>query len=99
MVLTVHLGSEPNPVNDNHLDFETVGPRLNLAPKKVSPEFFEKQARLYPDYLLNIEKQLVRGASFIRVHDGRIIEWSDYYDELTSRRTTLAEYFRVWIEF
>ena len=35
----------------------------------------------------------LRGASIVRVHDGKITDWSDYYDGLTSRRTALASYF------
>jgi steroid delta-isomerase-like uncharacterized protein len=40
----------------------------------------------------------LRGASIVRVHDGKITDWSDYYDGLTSRRTALASYFTEWIE-
>jgi predicted SnoaL-like aldol condensation-catalyzing enzyme len=37
-------------------------------------------------------------ASIVRIEDGRIREWSDYYDGLKSRRTALADYFTEWIE-
>ena len=40
----------------------------------------------------------LHGASVVRVEDGRIKEWSDYYDGLMSRRTALADYFTEWIE-
>jgi len=40
----------------------------------------------------------LRGASIVRVHDGKITDWSDYYDGLTSRRTALASYFTEWVE-
>ena len=38
------------------------------------------------------------GASIVRIEDGRIKEWSDYYDGLKSRRTALADYFTEWVE-
>ena len=40
----------------------------------------------------------LHGASIVRIEDGRITEWSDYYDGLKSRRTALANYFTEWIE-
>ena len=40
----------------------------------------------------------VRGASVVRIENGEITHWSDYYDGLTSRRTALASYFTEWIE-
>jgi hypothetical protein len=41
---------------------------------------------------------LLHGASIVRMQDGRIEEWSDYYDGLKSRRTALADQFTEWIE-
>ena len=38
------------------------------------------------------------GASVVRTDDGKITEWADYYDGLTSRRTALASYFTDWVE-
>jgi predicted SnoaL-like aldol condensation-catalyzing enzyme len=38
------------------------------------------------------------GASIVRIEDGRIKEWSDYYDGLKSRRTALAAHFTEWVE-
>jgi len=40
----------------------------------------------------------VHGASIVGIENGRIREWSDYYDGLASRRTALAAYFTEWIE-
>ena len=40
----------------------------------------------------------LHGISVIRTRRGAIIEWSDYYDGLTSRRSILAAYFKEWIE-
>jgi hypothetical protein len=31
--------------------------------------------------------------------DGRVTKWSDYYDQLASRRSALAEIFTEWIEY
>ena len=39
------------------------------------------------------------GASIVRIDDGKIVEWSDYYDGLTSRRTRLTAHFREWTEY
>ena len=38
------------------------------------------------------------GVSTVRITDGRIGEWSDYYDKLTARRSQLADFFTDWIE-
>jgi hypothetical protein len=39
----------------------------------------------------------LHGASIVRIDNGKIIDWSDYYDGLTSRRTALASYFTEWV--
>jgi SnoaL-like domain len=41
----------------------------------------------------------LRGASIVRIEKGRIIHWSDYYDQTTSRRMSLAAFFTEWIEY
>ena len=41
----------------------------------------------------------VQGVSIVRMDSGRISDWADYYDGLTSRRTRLADYFTEWIEY
>jgi len=40
----------------------------------------------------------VHGVSVVRMDNGEIADWSDYYDKLTSRRTALASYFTEWVE-
>jgi predicted SnoaL-like aldol condensation-catalyzing enzyme len=40
----------------------------------------------------------LHGASIVRIEDGRIKEWSDYYDGLKSQRTAWAGHFTEWIE-
>jgi steroid delta-isomerase-like uncharacterized protein len=40
----------------------------------------------------------LRGVSIVRTENGKITDWSDYYDGLTSRRTALASYFTEWAE-
>jgi steroid delta-isomerase-like uncharacterized protein len=40
----------------------------------------------------------LQGVSIVRTDNGKITDWSDYYDGLTSRRTALASYFTEWIE-
>jgi steroid delta-isomerase-like uncharacterized protein len=40
----------------------------------------------------------LRGASIVRTANGKVTNWTDYYDGLTSRRTALASYFTEWVE-
>jgi ketosteroid isomerase-like protein len=39
------------------------------------------------------------GATIVRVENERIVQWSDYYDQSSSRRTSLAAFFTEWIEY
>lgn len=39
-----------------------------------------------------------RGVSMVRTAQGKITDWADYYDGLTSRRTALAAHFEEWLE-
>jgi limonene-1,2-epoxide hydrolase len=39
----------------------------------------------------------LHGASIVRIENGRITDWSDYYDGLASRRTALASHFTEWV--
>ena len=40
----------------------------------------------------------VQGVSVVQIENGKISRWSDYYDELKSRRYGLAAFFTEWIE-
>jgi steroid delta-isomerase-like uncharacterized protein len=40
----------------------------------------------------------LQGVSIVRADNGKITDWADYYDGLTSRRTALASYFTEWVE-
>jgi hypothetical protein len=40
----------------------------------------------------------LHGASIVRTANGKITNWTDYYDGATSRRTALAAYFEEWVE-
>jgi SnoaL-like polyketide cyclase len=40
----------------------------------------------------------LHGASIIRTENGKVKDWSDYYDGLKSRRTALATHFEEWVE-
>jgi limonene-1,2-epoxide hydrolase len=42
---------------------------------------------------------VVEGSTIISVKNGRVIQWSDYYDQMTSRRVGLASFFKEWIEY
>jgi steroid delta-isomerase-like uncharacterized protein len=39
-----------------------------------------------------------RGVSIVQIKNGKITQWSDYYDQLKSRRYGLASWFTEWIE-
>jgi hypothetical protein len=39
------------------------------------------------------------GVSIVHIKCGRITRWSDYYDQLASRRSGLAAFFTEWIEY
>jgi len=41
----------------------------------------------------------IPGVSIVRTAAGKITEWEDYYDGLTSRRTALGAHFTEWIEY
>lgn len=41
----------------------------------------------------------LQGSTIIRVENDKIVKWSDYYDENSSRRVNLAAHFTGWIEF
>ena len=40
----------------------------------------------------------IAGVSIVRIDDGKIADWADYYDGLTTRRTALAAHFTEWVE-
>jgi len=39
------------------------------------------------------------GATIVRVENGRIVQWSDYYDQSSSRRMSLGAFFTDWVEY
>ena len=40
----------------------------------------------------------VQGISVLQIKNGKINQWSDYYDQLQSRRNGLAAWFTEWLE-
>ena len=40
----------------------------------------------------------VQGISVVQIKNGKISQWSDYYDQLKSRRYSVATWFTEWIE-
>jgi steroid delta-isomerase-like uncharacterized protein len=42
---------------------------------------------------------VLRGSTIVQIEDGRVTHWSDYYDQLTSRRGRLGAFFEEWIEY
>ena len=43
-------------------------------------------------------KVSVQGVSIVRIEQGKIADWADFYDGLTSRRTALGAHFEEWVE-
>ena len=39
-----------------------------------------------------------RGISVVQIQNGKISQWSDYYDQLKSRRYGVAAFFTEWVE-
>jgi hypothetical protein len=59
------------------------------------------QATITEPYYGGFERKVratVHGASVVRTQNKKIVDWADYYDWLTSRRTNLAAYFTEWVE-
>jgi SnoaL-like domain len=42
---------------------------------------------------------VLRGSTIVQIEKGRVAHWSDYYDQLTSRRGPLGAFFEEWIEY
>jgi hypothetical protein len=42
---------------------------------------------------------VLRGSTIARVENARIVRWSDYYDQASSRRIGLAAFFTEWVEY
>ena len=61
-----------------------------------------KLTATWPTYYGSVKIKLpvsLRGASIARIENGRIRYWSDYYDEKSSMRLTLASSFKDWIAY
>jgi ketosteroid isomerase-like protein len=41
----------------------------------------------------------LHGSTIARVKNEKLVEWSDFYDQSSSRRTSLAAFFTEWIEY
>jgi steroid delta-isomerase-like uncharacterized protein len=41
----------------------------------------------------------LHGSTIVQTKHGRVVHWSDYYDQLASRRTSLRAFFEEWIEY
>ena len=42
---------------------------------------------------------VLRGSTIVQIEKGRVAHWSDYYDQLASRRGPLGAFFEEWIEY
>ena len=47
---------------------------------------------------LRKEPICVQGISVVQIKNGKITQWSDYYDQLKSRRKGLVAWFTEWLE-
>jgi SnoaL-like domain len=54
-------------------------------------EQFESRSYRFPIVL--------RGSTIVQIENGRVAHWSDFYDQLTSRRGPLKAFFEEWIEY
>src|SRR5262245_35837407 len=52
----------------------------------------------FPGGLMRSVPIRVQGISVVQMHNGKITRWSDYYDQLTARRSGLASRFNEWAE-
>ena len=80
------------------LSFQTN--KILVAEDHVIAEWLLKYSIHEPFYgsmVRNVPVSL-QGVSVVQTRKGKIVEWSDYYDGLTSRRIALASYFTEWIE-
>ena len=72
---------------------------------------FECEDRLVAEWKLNATETVpflgptqlrkpisVRGTSIVQIQNGRVIQWSDYYDSVASRRFKVAAFFTDWVE-
>jgi len=41
----------------------------------------------------------LHGSTIVQVENGRIVQWSDYYDQNSARRISLAAFFTDWVEY
>jgi steroid delta-isomerase-like uncharacterized protein len=51
-----------------------------------------------PGGSLRREPICVRGVSVVQIEHGKISQWSDYYDQVQSRRYRVAAWFSEWME-
>jgi ketosteroid isomerase-like protein len=41
----------------------------------------------------------LHGSTIVHVENGRIVQWSDYYDQNSAHRISLAAFFTDWVEY
>jgi ketosteroid isomerase-like protein len=41
----------------------------------------------------------LHGATIVHVQNGKIVRWSEYYDQTSARRISLAAFFSDWVEY
>jgi steroid delta-isomerase-like uncharacterized protein len=61
-----------------------------LTATKTEPFFLDGRLRKVPIS--------ARGISVVQIKNGKISQWSDYYDELKAGRYSVASWFTEWIE-
>ena len=49
--------------------------------------------------LIHRSRIALLGSTIVQAKHGRIIRWSDFYDQLASRRTKLGAFFEEWVEY
>ena len=73
---------------------------LEFKDKGRLTEFLAKTCELFPDSerKANTIFSSRDRISVVEIKNGKISQWSDYYDQLKSRRNGLAAWFTEWLE-
>ena len=73
---------------------------LEFKDKGRLTEFLAKTRELFPDSerKANTIFSSRDRISVVEIKNGKISQWSDYYDQLKSRRNGLAAWFTEWLE-
>jgi SnoaL-like domain len=80
-------------------DFERTDNIIVSGENRIVSEWFltTTNCESFPDSWKKVPI-CVRGASIVRIENGKITQWSDYYDQLQSGRYGLATWLTAWFD-